>query len=494
MRILLINLPPYLPKKSQNQLYYLQASMNLGMLAVASAAERQGHTVQVYDWLGPQHYPLMARLPETLGEFAPDVVGFSVPSGYAEPYLAPFSKAVKEHRPLAHVTVGGQYHAGFRASAILDVHQCIDSVVTGPGEPLDWDALVTGSHTASVQGVLRRNGQSAARISAGGLHSLDWSLHALNLKDYAPSIEIGRGCPFTCSFCSLSGAPERLSRSAVDLIRFQLAFWTELWEDLKTVPLYAECPVFFCNERNLNDFREAFEPFSSQVEWRVQARVDSIRPSVFPELYRLGLRVIDLGLESASPRMLGLMEKTADPSRYLEKATIFIEAAADAGIGVKLNILLYPGEDDASMSQTEDFVLRNASRIAGIAAGSTIEFPGTSLGEQLPQLSERFGTSRVFDEQLASAGIYPLNLTRSLSFEQARDWCIRLSRKVMTMESYFNLKRIGYYSPSVSFNDFQAAVAAAPFEGLPFTTLESESPRHERRDLNEAVVGWDKLR
>ena len=50
----------------------------------------------------------------------------------------------------------------------------------------------------------------------------------------------------------------------------------------------------------MDDYRVAFGPFSQRIEWRVQARAESIDPELLPELHALGLRVVDLGLESAS--------------------------------------------------------------------------------------------------------------------------------------------------------------------------------------------------
>lgn len=495
MRILFINLPPFLPKKPGNDLYYLQASMNLGMLAVASAAKRAGHDVVAYDWLGPQQIALDEELPAIMDDFDPLIVAFSVPSGYAEPYLRLFAPLVRQMTPHVTIVVGGQYHVGFRAREILVGIPEVDAVVVGAGERIDWSALANGRLSADVGVVTRANtGAVPTRVSVRDLEPLHWNLIAGDIREYAPGVEIGRGCPFTCSFCSLSGAPESLSRGSAESIVAQLAFWARVWDDLPRVPFYAECPVFFCNPRNLAEYRHAFAPFADRLEWRAQARVDSIEPAVFPVLRELGLRVIDLGLESASPRMLRLMNKTAQPDRYLIRAGEFIERAAEAGIGVKLNILLYPGEDKASAAETEDFISHYRHQLAGIAAGSALEFPGTGLSSEMEELNAKYGTQRVVEPVLADSGIYPLDLSGDFSFDAARAWCVRVSRMVMDSQKYFDLKRIGYYPPAVTYQSFLAAANSAPRDALPFQLDGDGSTSQRNQSVAEEVVRWDKLR
>lgn len=468
--------------------------MNLGLLAVASAARRQGHSVVVYDWLGPQQCSLEARLPDMVADFRPDIVGFSIPSGYAEPYLKTFARLVKVCAPAAKIVVGGQYHVGFRVAEVLSAVPEVDAIAPGAGENIDWDAFSRGQ--GHIPGLVLRGNDGAPRATAKitELEPLDWSVLGFDVRAYAPSIEIARGCPFTCAFCSLSGAPERLNRTTVEAISNQLSFWTELWDGLPRVPIYAECPVFFTNAKNFDAYRQAFGPFSDRLEWRVQARVDSIDPTLFDDLYDLGLRVIDIGLESASPRMLGLMQKTQTPDRYLRQAGVFIENAASAGIGVKLNILLYPGEDVASAAETEDFISHHSKSLAGIAAGTTLEFPGTTLSGEMDQLGQRFGTKRVHDPVLADCGIYPLDLSADFSYQEARNWCIRVSKTVMDARKYYDLKRIGYYPPSLTYEDFIEAAHRVPAGTLPFTLNGNPHEIAESSSIAEQVVQWDKLR
>lgn len=257
--------------------------------------------------------------------------------------------------------------------------------------------------------------------------------------------------------------------------------------------MYAECPVFFCSEKNVADVEQCFSEHASRIEWRVQARVDSIAPEVFGVLRDLGMGIIDLGLESASPRMLSAMQKTSHPQKYVERATAFIEHAAAAGIGVKLNILLYPGETADSAEETRAFVLQHKSRLAGVAAGSTLLFPGTTLAAEMPELAARHGTNLVDDPLLADCGIHPLNLSHDFTYDQARSWCLNLSREVMDAEKYYRLKRVGYYAPTVTYDDMVAAAAKANPDRLPFRTGVQVS-RTARDGIQQSCAEWDKLR
>lgn len=489
MKLALINVPPFLPKKPGNDLYYLQASQNLGMIATASAAAESGHDVMFFDWLGPQQGDFEKLILPILSNFSPHVVGFSVPSGYAEPYLSVLPPLIKQMSSDIVTIVGGQYHVGFRVTETLRNYPSIDAVAIGSGEAVDWGRLIHGE-SDEAGGVVRRSSQSdATRALIHEGPTMHWELSGLPLGQYAPSIELSRGCPFKCSFCSLSGSPERLHRQSIDRIQRQVGFWVSYWGFSTAVPIYCECPVFFANTSNIGDLELCFAPFIGAVEWRTQARVDSVTPDMFQRLYRLGLRIIDLGLESASPRMLLEMGKTREPGSYLTRARNFIRTASDAGIKVKLNLLLYPGETRDTAAETYDFVLKHRSYIAGVAAGSAIEFPGTTLSRDFESLFKRFGTSRVRDPNLEQAGIFPLHLSKDFSFVEAREWCLGISREVMSCSAYYDLKRVGYYAPTVTFAEFLTAAQQVDQSLLPFSTAGGPLPTNV-----SGAVEWDTLR
>jgi anaerobic magnesium-protoporphyrin IX monomethyl ester cyclase len=500
MNLLFINLPPASTKKLGNRLYWLQSSMNLGLLAVASAASRAGHHVSVYDWLGNHHARLLDLLPEILSEAQPDIVGLSLPSGYGEEYCGPVSEMVKKHLPQVRIVVGGQYHAGMRSRGLLARFPQLDAVAIGDGEQLDWERLAACALETPPPGIVTRQSTDVQGLPlAPGAKKIApeyrFDLLRWDIRTYAPSIEVGRGCPFTCSFCSLSGAPMDLEPASQETISAQLEFWVKTWPELERVPIYFECPVFFCNKGNVGGYEKCLFPFANRIEWRTQCRVDSVDPSVLPRLHGLGLRILDVGLESASPRMLKLMKKTEGAADlYLRRAQALIDAAAACGVGIKLNILLFPGETEQTAAETEDFILRNRAKISGIAAGAAIEFPGSELSTQMESLQEMFGTRRRADERVSQAGIFPLDLSREFPLERAREWCLQMTRAVTTAESYYRLKRIGYFRPDLSYARFLEVVHASDPTSLPFALPDAvcSDSAHGRGTWD--MVLWDQLR
>jgi radical SAM superfamily enzyme YgiQ (UPF0313 family) len=490
MRLLFINLPPFTTKKAGNSLYWLQSSMNLGLLSVASVAYSQGHHVDVYDWLGPHQVHLLDRFETFIRDCNPDVIGLSLPSGYGEPYCGLLSELARSHVPNATIIVGGQYHAAARWRQILGRFPEVDAVCMGDGDALDWSLVPRIRSGVAVPGLASRHSCTPAIPLGSQRRSFSFGLNRLSLRLYAPSVEFSRGCPFACAFCSLSGHPTRFERSDSEVLTVQLNFWLNYWRDVRPLPVYFECPVFFCNQRSIADLEIALRPFADKIIWRAQARVDSIEPSIFPMLYSLGLRIIDLGLESAAPSMLLLMKKTRDPKTYLQKAETLIKAASDCGIRAKLNVLLYPGETGSSVSQTEAFILRHSEQIAGLSAAAALEFPGSSLSAELEGYHRRFGTRRRKPEPaLLGTGIFPLDLSSTFSLEEARSWCLQITREVTTPLSYYSLKKLGYFSPTLSFEEMLRHAHNSESKSLPFRLGRS----HEATESYDTIE-WDQVR
>ena len=101
-----------------------------------------------------------------------------------------------------------------------------------------------------------------------------------------------------------------------------------------------------------------------KVEWRTQSRIDVFDPDLLPILTEAGLRIIDLGLESASPKLLSLMNKTDTPTEYINKANKIIEKVSEfPNLKLKINLIFFPGETAYTLRETLEFIFKHRCEI-----------------------------------------------------------------------------------------------------------------------------------
>ena len=90
-----------------------------------------------------------------------------------------------------------------------------------------------------------------------------------------------------------------------------------------------------------------------RIVWHVRTRIDPSLIALADLLYAAGLRHIIFGLESASERVLGLMEKTSGDFDYLDVAEQIVREFSSAGIQVHFSSILgFPTESEAERNET----------------------------------------------------------------------------------------------------------------------------------------------
>src|SRR5262249_52775477 len=139
-----------------------------------------------------------------------DFVGFSsVCSSY--PVTLRTACEVKRQQPDSIVAFGGPQASAVDV-ATLEAYSLIDLVVRGEAEqtlPQLLEALIQGNRLDDIPGVtFRRDGKIVRTPDGGGIADLDTlpfpAFHLLPDMEtcrFMP-LELGRGCPFSCTFCS----------------------------------------------------------------------------------------------------------------------------------------------------------------------------------------------------------------------------------------------------------------------------------------------------
>lgn len=276
------------------------------------------------------------------------IFGFSsICSSY--PLTIRIAESVKRLRPDCTILFGGP-QASVVDLQTLAAFPFVDFILRGEAEhtlPLflaEW----TGSRRFStVPGLSYRSPfgpvRNADALVIDDLDSLPLPAYHLtdDLKNapYAP-LELGRGCPFACTFCSTNDFFRRKFRvkspqhmlyemraiaSAYGIRTFELA------HDMFTVD--RRRVVAFC--RHLLDSGEKFS-------WSCSARTDCVDEELLELMAAAGCVGIFFGVETGSRRLQRIIDKDLDP----DYANVMIDAAERLGIRTTVSLIMgFPEEN-----------------------------------------------------------------------------------------------------------------------------------------------------
>lgn len=249
--------------------------------------------------------------------------------------------------------------------------------------------------------------------------------------------------------------------------------------------------MFLPNERWAKDFAKHADLLG--IAWRTETRVDVITAKTVEHLAQAGLRVLDLGLESASPRQILAMGKARDPDRYLRSASSLLQACRVNGVKAKINVLLYAGETRSTLDETTAWLVARRDAIAGISVGPVLAYGPPMTAHILIKGWRELGARPIDDRSAELSGITPIHLSPDFPAEATEEASLALSRLFMDEASYFALKSFSYYPRDYGRNNFDKDVAASDPAVLPFAVRNSTAAypaRGQDHDGNVPTGGF----
>ncbi len=294
------------------------------------------------------------------------------------------------------VTLYGGPHATPAAEDTLRHVRSLDAVVRNEGELTVLDIMSTLKRHGrfdftNIAGVsFRKDGQVVHNPARPFIRDLDQlplpAWHLFRMESYRQNMEFldvpghaivtSRGCPFQCSFCSarLLWGQRYAARSAHNVAdeiqqladRYGIRGF-KIFDSTFTVSSRHVLAV--CAELKKRGL--------SQLPWECEIRADTVDRELLQEMKSAGCYYVDMGLESASARVLKQICKGVT----LPQVESVIDWCNELGLMIKLFLTWgHPTETYPEALETLRFMERNRHRVKRMAAHVGIMiYPGTGV-------------------------------------------------------------------------------------------------------------------
>ncbi len=472
------------PKKGDSLAARAQLYLNYGLLGLTTILHRRGFNARMFhgEFRAPE---LLVRVLAREGAITPPaVVCLSLPSFFSVPWARRFALELKAKHPEVRLILGGRWVIGNDDSWIRRMIPWADLAVAGTAERRIVDIVSASEHHVSYAANAVRQ---EAPASCDEFPDHDFGLNYEYLK-YQPTVECSRGCGLGCAFCVERETPMTRMRAPTKVADALQAAHRAYRGG--TITPYFQASMFLPSECWAVAFRGLCRSRGLSVNWRCETRVDLMSMHALAALAEAGLKVVDVGLESASPAQLRAMRKTRDPRAYLTRASEFLRVAHSCGIWSKVNILLYAGETLSTLEDTCDWLDRHRPYIKGISAYPVMVYGcGPEARLMLAKL-RALGADAVDEATIDADGYCNVHLSQevdhALACAKARD----ISQRFMSARDYFDLKAFSYFPRGFTYAEFCRLCEGTPAALLPFGHLDQASDaRTARKPLCPALVG-----
>jgi len=368
----------------------------LGVCYISSVLKQKGHQVYGLDAASLYNRLSISQIIREVREISPDVIGITlnlyfIKGGYA---------LAKELSKLSIPLIAGGPHPRVRPYEVIE--NGFEIACMGEGEETFLEMLDYFNDKkalAEILGITYRTqdgniASNAPRPLIKDLNSLpfpDRTLFPLenyflknNLKQKKFYFQVfsSRGCPFRCTFCTVSSrrirkrSPENLCDEVEDLIKTYGLNYFQFMDD-----------NFTTNKRWLYAFFEELKKRNLRIKWDCESRIDCVDEDLLEKMKKAGLNCIFYGIESGDSQTLKLIKKGISVEQILRTldATVKIKIPS-----VKLNFMLgFPWENKTHILNSyrimkdyrKDLRIRNGVVVP-------IPYPGTELYNEFNQNHE----------------------------------------------------------------------------------------------------------
>lgn len=395
------------PLSANNKIKYLNHQVPLGFLYMGNILEKNGFEVKILDC--QLYFDKKRKIDENtikiglfpedieqyIKQYSPDIIGINCSFSMYEEDSFEVIDLIKKINKNILVVVGGA-HASTNPKYVLR-NKNIDIVVIGEGELTILeiaDSIRKGKKLNNIKGTaLRINNKikiNKARDPIIDIDSIEPAWHLIDVKKYfqhpdnsavtirKPSIHMitSRGCPGSCTFCSVH------------------TVWGRKWRPISAKKVLEQ--IEYLNKTyGINHFRFNDDNFTIDkqrvieicqgildrkidIKWDTPSGVAlwTLDKEVLDIMKKSGYYRITLGLESACKETLKYINKNID----LKKANDIIDYSNKIGLWTSSFFIIgFPFEKKENIEKTFEYILKSKINIPFISIAQP--YPGTKMNE-----------------------------------------------------------------------------------------------------------------
>lgn len=427
-----------------------------GIMTLSAVAKARGHNVALA--IGSDSHILSKAR-----EFSPDIVGFSVLTGYQKRYLQ-LGRTLKQNLTPKPVIVFGGPHATFFPEVVME--DGVDIVCRGEGEGalLDiLDAIDSGKDFEGINNsVIKRDGKLKS-FPLRPLLNLDeipfpdrdiYTDYPIIYDSDMVTFMASRGCPYNCSFC--------FNKDMVNMVR-GLGAWVRFRsvdnlikeidiiqqkKKIRTIDFHDD--TFILKRKWLFEFLDAYASKFS-IPFTCNIRADLIDLEIANALKVAGCCRVSFGVECGDEKLRNLVLKKSLTDDQIREA-----AAVLHKVGIPFftyNMMGLPGESLDEAFKTLNLNIEIESECAWTSIFQP--FPGTELARYCIEkgfLKNQISTDEPVDTHTTSLLNQPdidkvVRLQKFVYLAVKFPIMLQLIKKLVN----YNFPRIYYYIHRISY-------------------------------------------
>ncbi len=391
----------------------------LGILSLGTILRNDGFDVQILDVNEICEDATYRQMPEAIVASEPDIVGFSTWCNYYLD-LTKVAAIVREKAPHVKIIFGGvqathtdrQTVEAFPQIDVVARGECdctISEIVSSVHDP-DKLRHVPGVTFMSHGAIIKTRDQGPVK-DLDNLPMPDYSLLPFMNKIDRVGIDVGRGCPFRCSYCvsnSLGQGKFRLRsvEKVITVVKSIVGDYRKTW-------FRFEHDMLTLNRKWLLELCGALEREKLNITWECFSRVDTLDDEMIERMAAAGCNYIYFGIETGSSRMQKLLNK----GLKLDRARSVLRKVSDAGITAASGFILgFPQERLADIAQTMrlalDVCFCSEEGLSRPFIWLLVPFAGSPL-------FEKFGSKLAIDEHISN---FAVSVSTSVDIEFAKKY------------------------------------------------------------------------